>query len=246
MIKYHMDKFRIDELSQNNIDRIQIEMIPLNSRVLEIGCATGYMSEYMSTQLGCQVTGVEADFEQAKIAREKCQTLLHGKIDNIDIQNQIDELIRKNGKFDVVFMSQVIEHIAYPEELLSVIHRWIPSKGVLIISTCNVAHWRCRARLLIGKWEYEDYGIFDRTHLRFFSTHSFRKMLEDCGYSIEDEGYSIEEFCPFRILFGVRVIVPAAILRCIPLIGKNLRKKYIHLLRNIISTQFVYKALSAK
>jgi len=242
MIRYHVEQFDIDKLSRNNIDRIQIGMIPENSKILEIGCATGYMSEYLTKKMGCQVTGVEVDIQQAEVAREKCHELIIDKIDSIDTQKRLDQLVSEQGKFDVVFMSQVIEHLAYPEEVLSDIHRWIGPEGVLVISTCNIAHWRCRMRLLIGKWDYEEYGVFDRTHLRFFTTRSLKKMLEDRGFKVLEEGYSVEDFCPFRLLFGIKIIAPSVILPCVPFIGMALRKRYIYLFRNIISTQFVYKA----
>jgi len=237
-----MDIFDIDGLSQNNIDRIQIGMIPFNSRVLEIGCATGYMSEYMTKKMGCQVTGVELNDDQAELAREKCHKLISGGIDDDEVQRQLDQVVIEQGRFDVIFMSQVIEHIPYPEQVMVRMHEWLDPGGILVISTCNIAHWKYRMKLLAGKWEYEEYGVLDKSHLRFFTTKSFERFLQNCGYRVLDEGYSIEEFCPFRILFGVKIIAPYAILGCVPFIGMTLRKIYMRLFRNIISTQFVYKA----
>lgn len=239
---YHKENFDIGKLSPNNIDRIQIEMIPDNSRVLEIGCATGFMSEYLGREKNCEVVCLETDAEAAEIAREKCHLLYRGSIDQKSAQDEIDNHVKRSGKFDVVFMSQVIEHIAGPEPVLVKIRDWIEPDGILVISTCNVAHWQCRLRLLAGKWDYEESGIFDKTHLRFFTVHSFRKILEKCGYAIIEEGHSILDICPFLLLFDKRLIPPSDILRIIPVWGNNLRRQYIHLMRNLISNQFVYKA----
>ncbi len=57
--------------------------------------------------------------------------------------------------------------------------------GFLIISTSNVAHWSIRLSLLMGKFDYREYGILDNTHLRFFTTETFKKLVADCGYKIE-------------------------------------------------------------
>ena len=62
------------------------------------------------------------------------------------------------------------------------------------------------------------------------------------GENILGSGFSFEDFCPFKMLFDYRLLAPSDILRCIPFIGQGLRKKYIHLMRNLIATQFVYKA----
>jgi len=71
-LKYHNANFDVRQLNENNIDRIQFAMLPENSTVLEIGCATGFMSAYLQTQMGCTVTGVELNPDQAAVAREHC------------------------------------------------------------------------------------------------------------------------------------------------------------------------------
>ena len=81
------------------------------------------------------MTGVGADSQQAEIAGDKCHELIIGRIDSIDTQKRLDHLVSEQGKFDVVLMSQVIEHLACPEEILAIIHRWIGLQGALVIST---------------------------------------------------------------------------------------------------------------
>lgn len=169
--------------------------------------------------------------------------LIEGSIDAASVRAQLDAHVAEVGKFAVVFMSQVIEHIADPQDLLTKLRDWIMPGGSLVVSTCNVAHWRIRLNILCGRWEYTDYGILDRTHLRFFTVHSFRRLLAECGFNIVDEGYSFEDICPFRLLIDKRVLAPTDLLRLIPFVGQGLRKKYIHRFRNLIATQFAYKAI---
>lgn len=241
MIKYHQDSIDFQSLKENNIDRIQLEMIPANSRVLEIGCATGYMSEYLIREKGCRVIGVEPVREQAEAAIARGMAVHTGNIDDPEIQSDLDKEVTRQGAFDVLFMSQVIEHIVDPEAILQRMKGWLAPNGILVISTCNIAHWQCRFRLLVGKWEYETYGVFDRTHLRFFTINSFQKMLTRCGYDIIEFGFTFEDICPFKILFDTRILAPSDILRLIPLAGPRLRKKYTDLTKNFIATQFVFK-----
>lgn len=242
-LKYHNEDFDVRRLNENNIDRIQFAMLPENGAVLEIGCATGFMSAYMQQQMGCTVTGVELNPAQAAAARQHCRYLIAGSITAPDVQARLDAHVAEKGRFDVVFMSQVIEHIADPAELLTRLRDWIMPGGSLVVSTCNVAHWRNRLNLMRGRWEYTDYGILDKTHLRFFTVNSFRRLLNECGFNIVDEGYSFEDFCPFRLLIDKRVLAPSDLLRLIPIVGMRLRKRYIYRFRNLIATQFAFKAI---
>jgi 2-polyprenyl-3-methyl-5-hydroxy-6-metoxy-1,4-benzoquinol methylase len=245
MLKYHIhsDVFDPGRLGENHIDRIQMEMIPDGGRILEIGCASGYMSTYLRGKKGCHVTGVEAHAEAAAVAAGRCDRFVPGDILDPAVQVQIDALVAETTGFDIVFMSQVIEHIARPEALLQRFHAWLAPGGSLLVSTCNVAHWRSRLRLLRGKWHYDDYGIFDRDHLRFFTPASFAELLGRCGYRVVAEGYSFEDICPFKLLFDRRLIAPSDLLRIVPFYGKRLRRAYIYRMRNLISTQFAYRAV---
>ncbi len=217
-------------------------MIPPASRVLEIGCATGYMAEYLVREQACSVLGVEAEAEQARHARERGLDVLTGTTDVASVQAALDQEIAQHGPFQVLFLSQVIEHMAWPDKTLVQLRRWLAPDGLVIVSTCNIAHWSCRLRLLAGRWEYSDYGIMDRDHLRFFTIASCRRLLEGCGYDILDFAFSFEDFCPVKLLCGTRLLAPSDILRLLPLVGKPLRRGYLNLARNLVATQFVFKA----
>ncbi|MDP3696083.1 MAG: class I SAM-dependent methyltransferase [Desulfocapsaceae bacterium] len=246
MIKYHQDRIDYDTLHENNIDRIQLAMVPAKSHVLEIGCATGYMTEYLTRDKQCRVLGVEPVEEQAEVARKRGLTVITGLIDAPNILDLLLAHIREHGLFDAIFMSQVIEHIADPAATLRALKDLLSPNGYLIISTCSIVHWKCRLQILLGRWEYEDYGILDRTHLRFFTIKSFRQLLEENGYTVVDFGYTFEDICPFKILFDTRILAPSDILRLIPFIGKRLRRAYTDLFKNFLATQFVYKAQPAQ
>jgi methionine biosynthesis protein MetW len=242
MIKYHQDRIDFETLHENNIDRIQLAMVPAKSHVLEIGCATGYMSEYLAHDKQCRILGVEPVEAQAELARQRGLEVITGLIDSPATFDLLLAHTLEHGPFDAIFMSQVIEHIADPTATLRVLKGLLGPDGFLIISTCSIVHWKCRLQILLGRWEYEDYGIFDRTHLRFFTIKSFRQLLEESGYSVVDFGYTFEDICPFKILFDKRILAPSDLLRLIPFIGKRLRRAYTDLFKNFLATQFVYKA----
>ncbi|MEW5946818.1 MAG: class I SAM-dependent methyltransferase [bacterium] len=248
-VKYDCEIFNPGEYDDNNIDKMQISMIPEGSRVLEIGCATGFMSEYLVKTKKCFVFGVESRKEEAEAAGARCDKIICGRIDSPGVEDELDAYCEKSGGFDVVFMSQVIEHIAFPEDVLLKIKNWLSDSGSLVVSSCNVAYWESRFRLLAGIWEYEEFGIFDNTHLRFFTVISFRKMLERCGYRIVDEKFHLNDIDliwfipPLRRFVADRFSLrPSTMLGLLPLVGRGLRKRYINRFKNLIAFQFVYKA----
>jgi 2-polyprenyl-3-methyl-5-hydroxy-6-metoxy-1,4-benzoquinol methylase len=118
MIKYHQDHVDFDALHQNNIDRIQLAMIPAKSHVLEIGCATGYTTEYLARDKQCRVLGVEPVEEQAEVARKRGLAVITGLIDSPDTFDRLLAHTEEHGLFDAIFMSPVIEHIADPAATL--------------------------------------------------------------------------------------------------------------------------------
>ncbi|GEM_PF-596930 len=240
-LRYHRDSFEYHKLKPNNIDRIQIDMIPEGSHVLEIGCSTGFMAEYLVQKKNCRFLGIEAEIEPTLVAQERGLEVISGFIEEESVRKKIDAHTAEHGPFEIIFMSQVIEHIATPRQTLEILKQWMHPECHLVISTCSIAHWRCRFRLLFGIWRYEDYGVFDHSHLRFFTINSFRELLEECGFAVVEFGYSFEDICPFKILFGTRIIAPSDVLRLIPFAGMRLRRAYTDLAKNLISHQFVYK-----
>lgn len=180
MLKYGKNiVFDPNKLDPLNIDRQSINLIPEGTKVLDIGCATGFMGKYLKKNKNCYVVGVEQGIDEAREAKKVLNRVITGDIENEDILSQIKE------KFDVVLASAIIEHLKDPAAAIRLWRRFLKNRGKLIITTSNIAHFSQRLELLRGKFEYKDYGILDNTHLRFFTTDTFRKLFEDSGYEIE-------------------------------------------------------------
>lgn len=180
--------FNPDKLSRHNINHQSLELIPKKTSVLEIGCATGFMGEYLIKKKHCIVAGVEIGLDEAKIAKTKLTKVITGDIES---KKTISD-IKKLGRFDVVFAAALVEHLKDPWNSLKEWKTFLKPDGCVIVSTSNVAHWSQRIKAARGKFDYTDYGILDNTHLRFFTTKTFPKLIEDCGYKIEYFGIDAE------------------------------------------------------
>lgn len=183
MLKYgkKIKRFNPESLDRLNIDRQSIALVPEKSRVLEIGCATGFMGEYLIRQKKCEVVGVEKGKDEANLAKPVLSKVINGDIEKEDIL----KIIEKEGKFDVIFASALIEHLVDPLVALGKWSKFLKPNGFLVLTTSNIAHWSARIKILLGDFSYKDYGLFDNTHLRFFTIGSFKKLVEDAGYEIE-------------------------------------------------------------
>jgi SAM-dependent methyltransferase len=174
MIKYRFrGKFDPAKLAVDNIDRLSTGLIKPKTKVLELGCATGFMGEYLRRRLGCQVTGVDINpAVKPEIAGDLNLAATWRKI-------------KAKAPFDLVLASAILEHLPRPEQTLQLIKQVLKPQGELIVTLPNIAHWRARLNLVLGRFEYEDYGIFDRTHLRFFTYFTAQKLIQDAGFKLK-------------------------------------------------------------
>lgn len=154
-----------------------------NRVVLEIGCASGYMSKAL-TEKGCKVTGIEFRSELAKMARKHCHKVIIGDIED---SRTIEKLGRK--RFEVIILADVLEHLRNPERVLAVLTKFLKEKGKVIISVPNAAFLTNRLLLFLGRFDYTDQGIMDRTHLRFFTQQSILGLIKKLGLKVRKLDY---------------------------------------------------------
>jgi O-antigen biosynthesis protein len=156
-----------------------VGLVPQGARVLEFGCATGYMSEVLGTRNGCTVTGIEISPEAAEIARERCDRVIVGDAEELDYE----ELFGKE-RFDAILFVDVLEHLKEPATLLGRIRPFLSRKGAVFASIPNIAHGSVRLALLAGEFRYRELGLLDDTHLRFFTREGVRDLFEGSGFVV--------------------------------------------------------------
>ena len=159
-------------------NRILLDWVGNGKRVLEVGCSTGYMSRLMMER-NCIVTGIEIDAEAAERARRYCENVHVSDLNRCEWINNIQE-----KAFDVVLLGDVLEHLADPARVLRQIDDVLATDASLVISLPNVVHWTTRLRILMGHFDYQPWGTFDHTHLRFFTLKTAREVIESVGYRI--------------------------------------------------------------
>jgi 2-polyprenyl-3-methyl-5-hydroxy-6-metoxy-1,4-benzoquinol methylase len=163
----------------DNIRSEMLKYLPKNAkRVLDIGCSNGSFAEIIKKQNNAEVWGIEYMEEHGIEAMKKLDKVFIGMCEDF-IENLPDNY------FDAIYFNDVLEHLVDPNKVLEIVKQKLSSTGVVISSIPNIRFYKSLRKVLINKdWKYEDHGTMDRTHLRFFTKKSIRRMYEDLGYNI--------------------------------------------------------------
>ncbi|NJR64236.1 MAG: methyltransferase domain-containing protein [Leptolyngbyaceae cyanobacterium CRU_2_3] len=145
--------------------------------VLDVGCGEGFFASTIAQDN--QVVGI--DF----LDKPKQSSVFEQYI-RADLENGLqDALGHLNGqRFDKVLLPDVLEHLRFPERLLSDCFNVLKQEGLLLISIPNVANITVRLSLLFGQWNYSERGILDKTHYRFYTHATAKRLLEENGYQV--------------------------------------------------------------
>lgn len=156
-----------------------LKFIPQNAgKILDVGCGEGQFGFQLKQLLNAEVWGMELDEKSAKVAESRIDKVLIG-----DLTLKIDSL--PNEYFDCIIFNDILEHLVDPYNTLLNIKQKLNTNGVVVSSIPNVRYISNLKKLLFDKdWKYEDEGILDKTHLRFFTKKSIIDMFELLGFNI--------------------------------------------------------------
>ncbi|HKP95135.1 MAG TPA: glycosyltransferase [Fibrobacteria bacterium] len=183
------------------------DLVPTDcKRVLEVGCASGRLGDAIKKRNGgVHYVGVEVIAQAAEIAKARLDEVYVADVE------AFDWTLLSGKEFDCIVFGDVLEHLLDPEKTLRNAARFLAEGGSVVCCLPNVGHWSIISGLIEGKWEYADSGLLDRTHLRFFTISTFRRLLEECGFQVVQEerlrnaGQLSDEIVPFLQKMNVDV-----------------------------------------
>lgn len=159
------------------------EMLPFMpasaQRVVELGCAEGVFAAAVKERTGAQVWGIESSPQAAERARAVIDRVLVG-----DADTQIAEL--PDSYFDAVVCNDILEHLVDPGATLARLRSKLKPEGVVVASIPNIRYAPALSKVVFRKdFPQDDEGIFDRTHLRFFTRKSIVRLFETAGFTMQ-------------------------------------------------------------
>lgn len=141
-------------------------------RVLDVGCADGYLSEILAAR-GFAVTGVDLPGTPHGDSFEFVAGDLDAGLPEVD------------GVFDYILCADVLEHLRDPLEMLRQCRQRLAPGGLLVASLPNSGHAYFRWNVMLGRFPSHDKGLFDRTHLHFFTWDGWTDLLARAGFRVE-------------------------------------------------------------
>jgi 2-polyprenyl-3-methyl-5-hydroxy-6-metoxy-1,4-benzoquinol methylase len=172
-----------------------VETVREGARVLDLGCAGGYVGATLRRQRRCRVTGV--DRVPLGPGVELDSFVLW------DLNNGLGTLDLRD--YDFVLLLDVIEHLTSPESFVQQLRDKLKlsPRTVVLASTANIGFVINRLMLLAGQFNYGKRGILDLTHCRLFTFSSFRRLFEQSGFRVREiRGIP----GPFALAFGDSVV----------------------------------------
>ncbi len=197
-----MSKYDYYNSNPYSVHRKIISSIGKDKKVLDVGCSEGLLSKRMN-QNNCTIVGIELDTEAALKAESFCEEVIIGDVESVTLKPEY------LNYFDVIVFADILEHLKDPLDVLKTFKNYLKDDGYIIISVPNIANWRIRLQLLLGNFEYNEYGILDSGHLRFFNKKGALTLVNDAGFEITEFDLSVGDVNKFsKIVHSIGRIRP--------------------------------------
>ena len=153
-------------------------LVPRDARrILDLGCSSGALGAALKARQDCAVVGVEMDPVYAERARER--------LDEVIVSDAQSVAFGELGTFDCVVAADVLEHLREPLDVLRAAAGTLRAGGTAVVSLPNVRYWNTFWQLgARGRWPQQPDGIFDRTHLRWFTGRDAVDLLAEAGLDL--------------------------------------------------------------
>jgi SAM-dependent methyltransferase len=187
-----------------------LALVPTDlQRIVEVGCGTGaFARECKKRNPASEYIGIELEPTRAEMARSHCDRVVRGDIEHMD-----DASFGSLFPSDCWIFGDVLEHLYDPWSMLSRIRASLFPSGSVLACVPNAQHWSVQVRLNSGELRYQDAGLLDRTHLRWFTKTTLTELFRTTGFAIVEGGARLvdvpEEFRRDTALAGVRAMAEA-------------------------------------
>lgn len=149
-------------------------------RVVEAGCSVGTLArEYRAANPDCDYVGIELEPVFAELARQHCSRVVEA-----DLERMSDADLDALAPADCWVLGDVLEHLVDPWRFLARLPSRLRAGGCVVACIPNMQHWSVVARLVTGNLHYEDQGLLDRTHLRWFTRATTMQLFQDAGFKV--------------------------------------------------------------
>jgi 2-polyprenyl-3-methyl-5-hydroxy-6-metoxy-1,4-benzoquinol methylase len=164
-----------------------MRMVGEGKRVLELGSGPGSMTRLFADN-DCRITALELDPEAIKIVSQYCE-----HVHSCDLNdNNWPSVLKGVDKFEVIVAGDVLEHLYDPWSTLESLRGFLVDDGYVVISLPHTGHNAIVACLLSGAFDYQPWGLLDKTHIRFFGIKNIQDMFNNAGLKITEVDFVVK------------------------------------------------------
>lgn len=167
------------------------DLIPKDAtKILDVGCGSGRQWEGFKAE----VSGIELNKEAATEAKKYLKTVISDDVEKVDLPFG-------DKYFDCIVFADVLEHLYDPWGMILRLKKYLKPDASILISIPNIRHYSIiRSLILKGEFSYQDSGILDVDHVRFFTLKEIKHMLKATGFEIVDIKKKISGSKGYKIL----------------------------------------------
>lgn len=162
---------------ENPRPELQARVPETARRILDLGCSSGALGAALKERQDCVVVGIEVDGDYVADAERRLDDVRHADAEAVDFSQL--------GRFDCVVAGDVLEHLVDPWRVLRDAAATLEPGGTVVVSLPNVRFWETFWLLGVrGTFPRRSLGIFDRTHLRWFTLRDAYELLHQAGLEV--------------------------------------------------------------
>lgn len=148
--------------------------------ICDLGCGNGYLARRLGA-LGYRVVGVDGSRPYIDTARRT------NSLPNVTFKRgffgpDVESELLREGPFDLVLSSDVIEHLYRPSDLLDTAKALLSVGGILVLGTPYHGYWKNLAISLLDRWDAHHGVHWEGGHIKFFSPRSLSTLVRTHGF----------------------------------------------------------------
>lgn len=173
--------------NSGSVGMIVPRMVDASAKVLELGTGPGAITKQLHAK-GCRVTGLEIDETAIPLVEPFCDRVIQADLNDPDWTALLE-----GERFEAIVMTDVLEHLYDPWRTLELTKTLLAEGGAIIVSLPHVGHSAVMASLLRGRFDYQPWGLLDKTHIRFFGIGNVQDLFDNAGLKIVDADFVVKE-----------------------------------------------------
>jgi 2-polyprenyl-3-methyl-5-hydroxy-6-metoxy-1,4-benzoquinol methylase len=188
-LSVHVDYTDEGDLREGSAHAYIVELIGSAKKVLELGAGSGALTKHLASSGARDIVALEINLASVEKLRAYVDRVYVADLN----EASWTDAIAQEGKFDAIVAADVLEHLYDPWTTIKRMKGLLNEGGFIITSLPHIGHAAIIACLIGEDFEYQQFGLLDKTHIRFFGLHNINALHADAALAIVDARFVTSE-----------------------------------------------------